>query len=958
MNNSIRSGSSTSHAFPLLRLLGPPRTARLRRPAARPAAAWLGLVALVCLGLVSAPRAEAQTPTYWLGNGNLTWGNTSDWSPAIAPNSATAWADFNYANDTLSTQTITLTTNITLNELEFNNSGGGTADTISYTISSTPTTRTLTFNGTAPQLLLDSSFYGAVNITSNIILGTGIVTLNITNDGSGTGPQLTLGNMALANQTANFSGTGSTVVSGVISSTGTAGNVTVSSGQLTLSGANTYAGATTLTSGTLMLGNALALQASTVNLNGGTLSFGSLTSATFGGLTGSQNLILENNTPVAVALTVGNGTTSSTYSGDLSDGSSGGSLIKSGTGTFTLSGDNTYTGSTTINSGTLSISADDNLGSGALIFNGGTLLTTATFTLSPNPSGITVDTSSSSNIDVAASKVLTYNGTITGAGNLTKMDTGTLILGGSSGSYSGTTTLSAGVLVIGNASAVVGNNLALGTGAIVLNGGTLEGDGLNPYTLANPISITKASTLGSGLGGSSALTFTGTVTNNGNFTLNVDNTAGTSFNNSFYLSNASTNNVLTLATVASADTIINGVVANDAVSNTETSSLIISGVGQVTLNGTNTYTGNTTLSTGATVVVGSGSLTNPGVTTNSAAFGIGGTLVLNNGTIEGDNQNAYSLNNPINITASSTIDSSADTYSLTFSGILMNSANDTLTFNNLTPGGTTFSGSAFYLSNSGINHTLTLSLAPGANVTISAPISNDSSDASASGLTIAGGGNVTLGNANTYTGATTLSGGTLLLGNPLALQDSTLTYDSGAVLSFGTLTTATLGGLSGTNPTVVLANAGNLGPVTLTVGNGGASSTYNGVLTDGSGAGAGGSLIKAGTGSLTLGGINSYTGSTTINGGTLIFTGDTSQLGGGIVDDANLVFDQTVNSTFSGAISGTGVLTTNGTKTLALTNATNSYSGATNINGGTLSIRYGHQPRHSASFGYARPIDL
>ena len=81
-------------------------------------------------------------------------------------------------------------------------------------------------------------------------------------------------------------------------------------------------------------------------------------------------------------------TGSTTFSGDLSGD---GNFIKDGNYTLTLSGSNSITGTKTINGGTLSISSDDNLGavpgsvqSGHLVFDGGTLQTTAGFTLNSN----------------------------------------------------------------------------------------------------------------------------------------------------------------------------------------------------------------------------------------------------------------------------------------------------------------------------------------------------------------------------------------------------------------------------------------------------------------------------------------------------------------------------------------------------------------------------------------------
>eukprot|EP01034_Spumella_vulgaris_P014685 gene14685-18767_t len=113
-----------------------------------------------------------------------------------------------------------------------------------------------------------------------------------------------------------------TAASGRFTYTGTlAGAIGLSkigSGTLVLSAANTFTGTATVSSGTLQLGNSLALQNSTVifdnpgfssnpllPITGGSLSFGSLSAATVGGLSGAQWLPLANNTSGAVALTVG-----------------------------------------------------------------------------------------------------------------------------------------------------------------------------------------------------------------------------------------------------------------------------------------------------------------------------------------------------------------------------------------------------------------------------------------------------------------------------------------------------------------------------------------------------------------------------------------------------------------------------------------------------------------------------
>ena len=86
-----------------------------------------------------------------------------------------------------------------------------------------------------------------------------------------------------------------------------------------------------------------------------------LGTANIGGLAGSGNLTLSDltATPVAVTVSVGANNANTTYSGALSGL---GGLTKVGTGTLTLSGASTYTGTTAINGGTVMFSAMNNLG--------------------------------------------------------------------------------------------------------------------------------------------------------------------------------------------------------------------------------------------------------------------------------------------------------------------------------------------------------------------------------------------------------------------------------------------------------------------------------------------------------------------------------------------------------------------------------------------------------------------
>jgi autotransporter-associated beta strand protein len=176
----------------------------------------------------------------------------------------------------------------------------------------------------------------------------------------------------------------------------------------------------------------------------------------------------------ATVLTVNDGPASTDFliSGVLFD-DQGTGIIKEGTGTLVLSGANTYTGITTIDAGILSISSDANLGTAPeapvanqLTLNGGTLQVTASFDLDTNR-GITL-LGGGGTIGVTAANILSYGGVITGAGSLTKTDTGTLVLFGMN-TYTGGTTISTGTLQLGNggtSGSIVGDVLNNGTFAI------------------------------------------------------------------------------------------------------------------------------------------------------------------------------------------------------------------------------------------------------------------------------------------------------------------------------------------------------------------------------------------------------------------------------------------------------------------------------------------------------------
>jgi autotransporter-associated beta strand protein len=177
-----------------------------------------------------------------------------------------------------------------------------------------------------------------------------------------------------------------------------------------------------------------------------------------------------------------------------------------------------------------------------------------------------------------------------------------------------------------------------------------------------------------------------------------------------------------------------------------------------------------------------------------------------------------------------------------------------------------------------LDQTTTLVAAPGGTIAFSNTISGAGGVVvGASGYT----GTVILSGPNAYTGGTTLvSGGTLALGNSGALQQSTLDTSGNGVLSFGSLRSAMLGGLTGPG-TLTLINTASAA-VALSVGNNNNSTTFSGILQ------GAGSLTKIGSGTLTVTGNNAYSGGTSINAGSLIVAGSLAKTAVAVEGGASL----------------------------------------------------------------------
>ncbi len=200
---------------------------------------------------------------------------------------------------------------------------------------------------------------------------------------------------------------------------------------------------------------------------------------------------------------------------------------------------------------------------------------------------------------------------------------------------------------------------------------------------------------------------------------------------------------------------------------------------------------------------------------------------------------------------------------------------------------------------------------------------------------------------------------TILLATPLPDIDGSVTIDgstatnlaidggvSARIFRVGSATT-TLRDLALKNAPLEIASGASLSFDTST------DRQFDDVITDA------GKLIKDGVATLTLRGANDYTGGTEIRKGTL--RGDTTSLQGNITNNAKLVFDQTVNGTYAGSVSGTGSLQKTDTGEVSL-GGVNTYSGGTTITGGALrgavgSLQGNVAVESDASVIFEQPVD-
>jgi len=967
-------------------------------------------------------------------------GGTGTWSSTSANFSTSAAVGLTLVQDNGSTTltfggtagTVTVSGGVTA-------AGGATFTTTGYTITgssinltgTSAAANTITIDGASSSASVASALTGTNGLTK---AGTGSLTLSGANTYSGTtaisaGTLRAVGTSAMGTSSVTLSG--GTLELANDTDAAYANNVTVSVSSTIKSDRSTGTGAaSTNTLGTLSIGAQTLTIDRGSNVTSGTagVTFGATTlsgASTFTVNSGSQLNLAAITLLNATALTIG-GAGDTTVSGVISSGNSSSSLVKTGTGTLTLSGNSSYTGSTNITAGTVKLGSAG--ASGASVFgsgsstnarvsitNGGTMdlngfgmgggtqvktimiagtgaasaggaiinsstqaaqtygpiVLTADATIAANSGAITLSASTNTftldlngyNLTLAGSTGGTVNSGIFGGSKIIKSGSGTWTLtptnstaaftayGVGSGanapsSVAGPITAASNVYWTGgldiNAGTIrLGTNTALdGNGNVtVASGATLD---LNGKTIGstNALSIIGSAALVNN--NATASSFAGLVTLTGNATINAA-TGNITLGNIGTISG----DTFTLTVDGAKDTSITSIIGTGAGGITK------NGAGRLTLAGANTLSGAININTGTLRITNASGLGN----TSRVTIASGATLDVSG--VSQTNSNAVTVSGAGDTVAGRT-------------GAITNTTSTDATLRGLVTlaGDTTISAASGDLnltnagSITGSGFTLTALTNGSKNIQIDSTI-----DTGLGGIIKTGTGRLTLNAGNSYTGTTQINAGTVRVTHARGLGESgDVNVASGATLDlYGqTITktnTVTISGTGAASAGGALANSKasdatsfnglvklganatiNASSNNITLNNTGTTTgdgftltvagAYNTTIAGIIGTGTGG-LIKNGAGTLTLNGVNTYTGTTTINAGTIVTK--SANIAGDIVNNATLEFNNTSAANYSGTITGSGIFTKSGAGNVTLNSAI-AHTGATNITAGTLTL--------------------
>ena len=740
------------------------------------------------------------------------------------------------------------TLTITVNTIQIN------ATTLTMNVSTAELTTSATFSGTAAitktgnakwlceGVGLSSSQSLAISAGSVEISGSA-QTVSALSGNSGT-------SLILDENLTTGSGDASTTFAGTISGVG--GLTQTGTGTLTLSGTNTYSGTTTINSGATLAVTGSIADSIIIDVVG-TLDISGTSSGatilTLEGSSGSASIALGSK-----MLTISQ-QTSETFAGVISSTSSESGVIFGGSGstTLTLTGINTYTGSTEIANGTVALSGSGSIADSSSVEVNGTLDTSGRTT------GATITTLSGSGTVSNGSETLTisdgssiFSGVIEDGGISPGMGSSLVIYGGTQtlsgiNTYTGTTTIISGAtLAISGSGSIVDSSLVEVEGTFDISAATSE--------------VSVQSIAGSG---SIAL---------GTETLSVSQQADETFSG-----------------VISSTSTLSGVIFTD------------SGLTTLTLTGTNTYTGSTELSNGTLALSGTGSIA------ASTSF------YLYNGIFDiSDTTSGATIQNLSGVVGSGSIVLGAEPLTIsqssaaTFTGViggtgaLTKSGSATLTLNatNTYSGGTTIAAGTLALGSAGvidstadiaISYGATFNVGSTAQPTISGTISGHGA------VEVSGGGLLTLSVANTYDGGTTIGDGILALdtaGALYSLGKVTLSNSSAMFDISSASSDQFIGPLSGVASSEIILGSNRLSSYSTT------TTTFAGVIS------GDGGFTKLGSGTLFLSGDNTYIGSTIISDGELAIDGE-------IVSDVTVASSGTLAG--SGQITGDVTVSNGGT---------------------------------------------
>jgi len=836
---------------------------------------------------------------------------------------------------------------------------------------------------------------GALRMVSGSVTYGGLVTLNNAASIQVDAGTFTMSNAATAMAGTDFDvtlgGAGTLTINGEIS-LGAGGITKTGSGLVLLNKANTYNGATVVAGGTLragtagVFGNTSSIKVDSLNNSLALLDFNSKGGTLPGGLVlgGTGGASAMNNVSLGTAGTVTlggnvkydatNAPLGSTISGSGSarfdlNGSTrtfdvgfsanapidltvsatimgtGVGIVKAGAGILQLSAANLYTGTTTVNAGTLSYGVANAINSASVVTvdsteNGSALLDLngKGGTLSALVLGGTGGVSAENNVTLGSSGTLTLSGnifylatgnplgsSITGTGTARISLTGTSTINVAN-STSSDHDLTIGVIMMGSGGftkAGVGNLLLSAasaiTGTTTVRGGTLT------FGVQNAVSTTSAVVVNASNGGTALIDLNGL---GGTFaSLTFGGTGGTS----------TAHNSVTIG--SGNPLVLNGNVTYDATGN-PTGAVIFGDGGIVSLAATRTFAVNDSSNAATDLTVdalltGAGGITKTGagkllLTQSNSNIGV---VTVNAGILAYGAPNAINASSSLTINATTPgVDAIVDVNSqgavfpsLTFGGtgaaangvnqltlgggstlLVLNGNVTYLSTNN--PGAALISSTGAQIELNQVTRTFNVNdstnVGPtNAELTINAEIVNVAGTA---GITKTGTGRLLLAHSNSYNGTTTISQGTLVVGDSAALGTGAVTVANGAALELN-------GDGLGINNTISVTGTGVGGTGALR--NVGGSNSLNASIALG-----GATTIQSDSGALAIYGILSRPATP------LTFAGD-----------GNI-------TVVNGVSISTGSLTkyNDGTTTIGALGVGATYTGATVVYGGTLAINSSH----------------